>query len=118
MLARLCRTWLSVWKATPIVIIAVWDNKVLWSQQNVSKTNPRQQGLSRFGLVVSSPADNNNNNEQFLYSANLNIKELNAHAPDQREDAGSTPSPIRLTFLFTNCDLWTLSRDFALHNNE
>ena len=31
----------------------------------------------------------------------------------KRKDAGSTPSPLRLTFRFENCDLWTPSRDFA-----
>ena len=27
----------------------------------------------------------------------------------KRKDAGSTDSPLRLTFLFKNCDLWTLA---------
>ena len=35
----------------------------------------------------------------------------------KRKDAGTGfDSPLRLTFLFKNCDLSTLSRNFALHN--
>ena len=32
----------------------------------------------------------------------------------KRKDAGSTPAPLRLACLFKDCDLWTLSLDFAL----
>ena len=32
----------------------------------------------------------------------------------KQKDPGMTL--LQLTFLFQNCDLWTLSRDLALHN--
>ena len=38
-------------------------------------------------------------------------KALGWYAEGRRFD-----SQLRLTFLFKNCDLWTLSHDFALHN--
>ena len=34
----------------------------------------------------------------------------------KRKDAGSTPRLLWLPFFFKNCDLWTLSRDFALYS--
>ena len=37
------------------------------------------------------------------------------HSAGKRKDVGFD-SPLRLTFLLKKCYLWTLSRDFALHN--
>ena len=66
--------------------------------------------VSRLGLVVRRSVGKRKNAGS-VSRLGLVVPALAWSAKGRRFD-----SPLRLTFLFKNCDFWTLSRDFVLHN--